>query len=145
MRRRAGSKGQDRHEGSHGDRHALGREALAHAPSQPLFRVVFWMCSHYDAPGKHVGLGLFKSWDCESDANLVRSEVGTIPDESIFLKIAEENLSPFDQLLLPCVHRLQRKAFPHRETGRKEDRGFYFDIKMTVRDAHAYLELLMDQ
>ena len=53
--------------------------------------MLFWIRSHYDGPGKDVGLVHFKSWKYESDDNLVRSKVGTILDERMFLKMAEEN------------------------------------------------------
>ncbi|RSL46521.1 hypothetical protein CEP51_015915, partial [Fusarium floridanum] len=60
---------------------------------ESFFWVLFWICIHYDGQGKETGPTEFESWNYESDNKLVRSKVGTIGDESIFLKIADESFN----------------------------------------------------
>ncbi|KAM0360990.1 hypothetical protein ACHAPK_011824, partial [Fusarium culmorum] len=80
---------------------------------ESFFWVLFWICIHYDGQGKETGPTEFECWNYESDNKLVRSKVGTIGDESVFLKIAEESFSAHYQLLIPCVNRLRREVFPN--------------------------------
>jgi hypothetical protein len=88
---------------------------------ESFFWVLFWICVHYNAPGKEVGPTEFESWNYESNNKLVRSKVGTIGDESIFLKIAEENFTSSYQPLVQCANRLRKVVFPNGEKWMKED------------------------
>ncbi|KAK0715333.1 hypothetical protein B0H67DRAFT_634722 [Lasiosphaeris hirsuta] len=82
---------------------------------ESFFWVLFWICIHYDAQGKDIGPTEFDSWNYEGDNKLVRPKAGRIGDESIFLKIAEENFTSYYQPLIPLVNRLRRKVFPNGE------------------------------
>ncbi|KAK5660713.1 hypothetical protein OQA88_12078 [Cercophora sp. LCS_1] len=64
---------------------------------ESFFWVLFWICIHYNGPAKNIKPTEFNSWNYESDNKLVQSKVGTIGDESIFLKIAEESFDPMGQ------------------------------------------------
>ncbi|RMI96855.1 hypothetical protein CDV36_016293 [Fusarium kuroshium] len=102
---------------------------------ESFFWVLFWICIHYDGQGKETGPTEFESWNYESDNKLVRSKVGTIGDESIFLKIADESFSVHYQPLIPCVNRLRRKVFPNGERWKTEDLDLYFRMKQVLRAA----------
>ncbi|KAL3584588.1 hypothetical protein FPOAC2_14368 [Fusarium poae] len=102
---------------------------------ESFFWVLFWICIHYDGQGKVTGPTEFESWNYESDNKLVRSKVGTIGDESIFLKIAEESFSTHYQLLIPCVNRLRRKVFPNGERWKTDDLDLYFKMKLVLQAA----------
>ncbi|KAG6990275.1 hypothetical protein FocnCong_v020558 [Fusarium oxysporum f. sp. conglutinans] len=60
---------------------------------ESFFWVLFWICIHYNGQGKATGPTEFESWNYETDNKLVRSKAGTIGDESIFLKIAEQSFN----------------------------------------------------
>ena len=107
---------------------------------ESFFWVLFWICVHYNGPGEDVGPTEFDSWNYEADNRLVRSKLGTIGDESIFLKIAEENFTPYYQPLLPWVNRLRRKVFPNGQTWKKSDQGLYSEMKKILRTAQEELE-----
>ena len=100
---------------------------------ESFFWVLFWICLHYNGPGKDIGPTEFESWNYESDNKLVRSKVGTIGDESIFLKIAEENFTLYYQPLIPLVNRLRRKVFPNGEKWKKPDPELYSSIREILR------------
>ena len=102
---------------------------------ESFFWVLFWICIHYDVHGKDIGPTEFDSWNYESDNKLVRSKVGTIGDESIFLKITEENFTPHYQPLIPSVNRLRRKVFPNGERWKKPEPELYSLMKEILREA----------
>src|SRR4051794_27075121 len=102
---------------------------------ESFFWVLFWICIHYDVHGKDIETTEFDSWNYESDNNLVRSKVGTIGDESIFLKIAEENFTPHYQPLIPSVNRLRRKVFPNCERWKRPGPELYSLMKEILREA----------
>ncbi|KAL6852514.1 hypothetical protein ACO1O0_007060 [Amphichorda felina] len=100
---------------------------------ESFFWVLFWICIHYDIQGKGIRPTEFDSWNYESDNKLVRSKVGTIGDESIFLKIAEENFTSHYQPLIPLVNRLRRKVFPNGERWKREDLDLYSKMRDVLR------------
>ncbi len=102
---------------------------------ESFFWVLFWICIHYDARGKDIGPTEFDSWNYESDNKLVRSKVGTIGDESIFLKIAEENFTSYYQPLIPLVNRLRRKVFSNGERWKRPEQELYPSMKKVLREA----------
>lgn len=102
---------------------------------ESFFWVLFWICIHYDGPGKDIGPTEFESWNYESDNKLVRSKKGVIDDEEDFLNTANENFTPYYQSLIPWVNRLRRKVFPNGERWKKEDLDLYIKMKETLREA----------
>ncbi|KAI0118703.1 hypothetical protein GGR51DRAFT_554393 [Nemania sp. FL0031] len=80
----------------------LGEEqhSLMHDP-ESFFWVLFWICIRYDGLGKDIGPTKIERWNYESDDTLVQLKVGTISNESIFLKISVCNQP--DQLYIEIM------------------------------------------
>ncbi|POR33159.1 Uncharacterized protein TPAR_06642 [Tolypocladium paradoxum] len=97
--------------------------------------VLFWICVHYDGPGKEVGPTDYESWNYESDNKLVGSKKGVISDEEDFLKIAEDNFTPYYQTLIPWVNRLRRKVFLNSERWKNEDLDLYSKMREVLQAA----------
>lgn len=76
-----------------------------------FFWVLFWICIHYDGPGKDIGPTEFNSWNYERDSKLAGSKKSVIDDEVDFLTIAEESFTSYNRPLIPGVNRLRRKVF----------------------------------
>ncbi|EXK78558.1 hypothetical protein FOQG_16775 [Fusarium oxysporum f. sp. raphani 54005] len=112
---------------------------------ESFFWVLFWICIHYDGQGKDTRPTEFESWNYESDNKLVRSKVGTIGDESIFLKIAEETFSKYYQPLILWVNRLRRKVFPNGERWKRSEMELYSSMKEILRDARKDPNVLADR
>ncbi|KAK3347077.1 hypothetical protein B0T25DRAFT_592995 [Lasiosphaeria hispida] len=112
-----------------GEQHSFVHDA------ESFFWVLFWICIHYDTQGKDIGPTEFDSWSYESGNKLVQSKVGTIGDESIFLKIAEENFTSYCQPLIPSVNRLRRKVFPNGERWKRLEPEIYSSMKEILREA----------
>ncbi|KAF2240231.1 hypothetical protein BU26DRAFT_443196, partial [Trematosphaeria pertusa] len=56
-------------------------------------------------------------------------------DESIFLKIAEENFTSYYQPLIPPVNILRRKVFPNGERWKRPEPELYSLMKEILREA----------
>ncbi|EGX87996.1 Protein kinase-like domain [Cordyceps militaris CM01] len=56
----------------------LGDEHSFMHDLESFFWVLFWICIHYDGPGKDRGPSEFESWNYEKDDVLARSKLGTV-------------------------------------------------------------------
>ncbi|KJZ68575.1 hypothetical protein HIM_12037 [Hirsutella minnesotensis 3608] len=109
---------------------------------ESFFWVLFWICVHYNGPGKDVGATEFESWNYQSDNQLVRSKKGVIDDEDDFLRTSEEVFTPYYQPLIPWVNRLRRKVFPNGERWKKPAPELYRTMKDILREAQKDKKML---
>ncbi|KMP10202.1 hypothetical protein CIRG_09883 [Coccidioides immitis RMSCC 2394] len=79
---------------------------------ESFFWFLFWVCIHYDGPGKGRIVQQFEEWNYVHTEKLANEKKGVISDEGDFLRIAKDNFTPFYQPLIRCVNRLRRLAFP---------------------------------
>ncbi|KAJ2891330.1 hypothetical protein MKZ38_000561 [Zalerion maritima] len=101
---------------------------------ESFFWVLFWICIHYNGPGKDVGPTEFESWNYESDNKLVRSKKGVIDDEEDFLEMANENFTQYYQPLIPWANKLRRKVFPNGERWKRANPELYYSMKEILRE-----------
>ncbi|PFH56712.1 hypothetical protein XA68_16116 [Ophiocordyceps unilateralis] len=102
---------------------------------ESFFWVLFWICIHYNGPGKDIGPTAYDSWNYNSDDELATAKQGTISEEEFFLHKAEAAFTPFFQPLIPWVNRLRRQNFPNGATWKKEDRGLYSRMREVLQAA----------
>jgi hypothetical protein len=107
---------------------------------ESFFWVLFWICLHYDGPGKDIGSTEFECWNFESDGKLAGSKKSVIDDERDFLKIAHTSFTLYYQSLIPYVNRLRRKVFPNGERWRTPNVQLYGDMKHILRLAQNELK-----
>ncbi|KAH8654677.1 hypothetical protein BGZ61DRAFT_467601, partial [Ilyonectria robusta] len=119
----------------------LGQDHSFMHDLESFFWVLFWICIHYNGPGKDIGPTDFESWNYESDNKLVGSKKGVISDEEDFLSSAEANFTPYYQPLIPWVNRLRRKIFPNGERWKKPEPGLYQSMKDILREAQKNVEV----
>ncbi|WVO13166.1 hypothetical protein L204_100778 [Cryptococcus depauperatus] len=97
-----------------------------------FFWVLFWICIHYDGPGKLVS-SEYDRWDYEGDNMLVNLKFATIGSERRFLNTTRAHFTPFYKPLIPLMNKIRKKIFPNdkwwREEDREEDRELYSLIK----------------
>ncbi|PGG99671.1 hypothetical protein AJ79_08445 [Helicocarpus griseus UAMH5409] len=79
---------------------------------ESFFWVLFWICIHYDGPGKGRVVEHFEEWNYVNTKTLADEKKGVVSDEGGFLRTAEENFTPYYQPLAPWVNRLRRIVFP---------------------------------
>lgn len=102
---------------------------------ESFFWVLFWICIHYDGPGKGIKATEFEFWNYESVQKLGIFKKGLIGNERDFLGRITNNFTPYYQPLIPHVNRLRRVVFPRNDRWEKEDRTLYFRMKEILRNA----------
>ncbi|KAL7800297.1 serine/threonine-protein kinase Sgk2 [Trichoderma ceciliae] len=107
---------------------------------ESFFWVLFWICIHYNGPGRDIGPTKLKSWNYEDDRNLACLKLGTVGDESMFLDMMGEHFSAFYQPLIPCVNGLRKKVFPNGKRRKKESLDLYLEMVEVLREARELLE-----
>lgn len=102
---------------------------------ESFFWVLFWICIHYDSRHEGRRVPRFEKWNFVDTEELASSKKGVIDDEEDFLKIAEENFTPYYRPLITWVNRLRRKVFPNGERWKKPEPRLYSSMKDVLREA----------
>ncbi|KAJ2977033.1 hypothetical protein NQ176_g4600 [Zarea fungicola] len=110
----------------------LGEEHSFMHDLESFFWVIFWICIHYDGPGKDRGPSEFDRWNYETDDTLARLKLGTVADESIFLQTTAKNFSLYYRPLNTLVNELRRKVFPNGKTWKTDSFELCSAIKATL-------------
>jgi len=118
----------------------LGEQHTFMHDLESFFWVLFWICIHYDGPGKAIGSAEFEYWNYENDEKLAGSKKGVINDDIDFLELMQRNFTPYYQSLIPYVDRLRRKVFPDRQRWRVPNIQLYDDMKQILQLAQNELK-----
>ncbi|KAH6646842.1 hypothetical protein BKA67DRAFT_525584 [Truncatella angustata] len=108
---------------------------------ESFFWVLLWICIHYPGPDKSRVVRRFDKWNYMETEELAVSKLGTIGDESIFLKVAEENFTTYYQPLIPWVNRLRKEVFPNNERSKMDDKKLYTRIQHILREAQKEVDV----
>lgn len=76
---------------------------------ESFLRVIFWVCIHYEAPGKGRVVPKFEQWDFGGTRMLGDLKKGAISDEADFVMTAKDYYRP----PIPCVNTLRKAVFPN--------------------------------
>nr|KMM68958.1 hypothetical protein CPAG_05281 [Coccidioides posadasii RMSCC 3488] len=79
---------------------------------ESFFWFLFWVCIHYNGPGKGRIVQQFEEWNYMHTEKLANEKKGVISDEEDFLRIVKNNFTLFYQPLIHCVNWLHRLVFP---------------------------------
>lgn len=107
---------------------------------ESFFWVLFWICVHYDGPGKDIGATEFEKWNYVNMEELAELKPGLISRERHFLNRITKAFTPYYQPLIPHVNRLRRAVFPMGKPWEGEDGTLYFQMKEILREAREDLE-----
>ena len=107
---------------------------------ESFFWVLFWICIHYDGPGKDVGATEFEKWNYVNMEELAELKSGLVSRERHFLNRITKAFTPYYQPLIPCVNRLRRAVFPMDKPWEKEDKTLYSRMREILRVARTDLE-----
>ncbi|KAL2363317.1 hypothetical protein RJZ56_003744 [Blastomyces dermatitidis] len=102
---------------------------------ESFFWVLFWICIHYEGPGKGRVVERFEDWNYLNTEKLAGAKKGIIDHEKDFLRTIEDNFTPYYKPLAPWVNRLRRCVFPVDKRWEKEDSKLYSDMVTILRDA----------
>ena len=109
---------------------------------ESFFWVLFWICVHYEGPGKSIGATEFKCWNYESDQKLAELKLGLVSGERHFISRITKAFTPHYRPLVPHVSRLRRVVFPMNNPWENEDRELYVQVKETLQNAQMDPEVL---
>ncbi|KAK7433957.1 hypothetical protein Landi51_13731 [Colletotrichum acutatum] len=109
---------------------------------ESFFWVLFWICIHYDADGKDVGLTGFDRWNYESDDTLAELKMGVVADEQYFQQKITESFTAQYQPLVPWVKKLRREVFPSGRKWNSSEPGLYSSMRQVLDDARKDPEVL---
>lgn len=101
---------------------------------ESFFWVLFWICVHYEGPGRGSEVGDFEEWNYMSTERLAGSKKGVIDDEGDFLRIATDNFTPYYQPLVSWVNRLRRIVFPGGRRWKKPNPNLGLDMRRVIQE-----------
>ncbi|KAF2963735.1 hypothetical protein GQX73_g9848 [Xylaria multiplex] len=102
---------------------------------ESFFWVLFWLCIHYNGPGKHVGQTEFHTWNHETGGKLADLKKGMVSDEGDFIRMAEKNFTPYYQPLVIWANKLRRKVFPDGKRWKWKNLELYSSMREILREA----------
>ncbi|KKZ67072.1 hypothetical protein EMCG_07243 [[Emmonsia] crescens] len=102
---------------------------------ESFFWVLFWICVHYEGPGKSKPVEQFEKWNYMNMEELAGAKKGLISDESDFLRIADDNFTLYYRPLVPWVNRLRRIVFPNGGRWKEINPNLGSEMKKILQDA----------
>ncbi len=108
---------------------------------ESFFWVLFWICIHYNGPGKGERVTEFECWNYEDTAKLAKLKKGTVDDEDDFLATVAVHFTPYYQPLIPLMNRLRRVVFPNGGRWREENRALYSQMMGILKEAQKDLQV----
>ncbi|KAF2475021.1 uncharacterized protein BDR25DRAFT_301533 [Lindgomyces ingoldianus] len=107
---------------------------------ESFFWVLFWICIHYDGPGRDIGVTEFEKWNYVSMEELADLKAGLVGRERRFLNRINKAFTPYYWPLIPCVNKLRKVVFPMDKPWEREDRTLYMRMKVILQEARENLE-----
>ncbi|KAI1471016.1 serine/threonine-protein kinase Sgk2 [Daldinia caldariorum] len=107
---------------------------------ESFFWVLFWICIHYEGPGKGRPVSEFDKWNFMDAEELATMKLGTISEQDVFSNKSSKHFTTFYQPLIPWVNLLRQAIFPNGGRWKKEDEGLYTRIEEICRAARADLK-----
>ncbi|EQL36689.1 uncharacterized protein BDCG_17208 [Blastomyces dermatitidis ER-3] len=107
-----------------------------------FFWVLFWICIHYEAPGKGRKVKDFEKWNYMSTRELGGAKIGAIADEEVFLTIMDDYFTPYYQPLSCWVNRLRRIVFPNNGRWKRTNSKLGSEMRKILQDAQRDLKVI---
>ncbi|ROW06356.1 hypothetical protein VPNG_07510 [Cytospora leucostoma] len=83
---------------------------------ESFFWVLFWICIHYDGPGKGRVVADFEQWNYMTMDMLALIKAGTVADRPTITRMMTDNFTSYFEPLIPCVTKLWEVTFPSEAT-----------------------------
>jgi len=107
---------------------------------ESFFWVLFWVCIHWNGPGKKRGDSDFEDWNYLSTEKLAREKRGLVVEEESFKKTTA-GFTFTCHSLAPCVRDLRRYIFPNGKRWLGENKELYSQMKAVLEKAREDSEL----
>lgn len=102
---------------------------------ESFFWVLFWICIHYEEPGKAIFVERFEKWNYMNTEELAGAKIGVIADEDVFLTVVDDYFTPYYQPLSLWVNRLRRIVFPNGGRWKKANLKLGSEMRKVLQDA----------
>ena len=102
---------------------------------ESFFWVLFWVCVHWNGPGRSRSTTGYDSWNYEPTQKLAEIKKGKVDEEDKFTKEVEEEFTTQCKQLIPCVQELRKVVFPGGKRWLKEDRQLYSRMTSVLEQA----------
>lgn len=102
---------------------------------ESFFWVLFWICIHYDGPGKGRVVDRFERCNYMDTEDLAGAKQAVTVEEVDYLRTAKEHFTPYYQSFIPCVNRLRRLIFPDGKRWKKPNPNLGRDMINILQDA----------
>ncbi|KAG6053348.1 hypothetical protein E4U32_007691 [Claviceps aff. humidiphila group G2b] len=101
---------------------------------ESFFWVLFWICVHYEGPGKSIEPTRYEYWDHPSDIELSCIKLGVISDTK-FRNPETLDFTPYYQPLIPHVCKLRKVLFPRGNPRHEPFPELYSMMLRVIREA----------
>jgi hypothetical protein len=103
---------------------------------ESFFCVLFWVCIHYEAPGKGRVVEQFdecnNSW---TTCNLACMKLGTVVGDEDFQRTMDKHFTEYSAPLAPWVDELRKVVFPEDRRWTEEDEWLYERMAGVLEEA----------
>ncbi|KAI1086862.1 hypothetical protein F5B19DRAFT_487152 [Rostrohypoxylon terebratum] len=106
---------------------------------ESFFWVLFWICIHYDGPGKGEVVPEFDRWNYGNMSQLAKLKLGTVAMEGLFIETITQHFTPYYQFLIPWMNRLRGVMFLPQQ---QADLTLYSRMREVLREAQKDKEVL---
>ncbi|KAK2732850.1 hypothetical protein FQN57_002462 [Myotisia sp. PD_48] len=103
---------------------------------ESFFWVLYWICIHYEEPGKSRVHPEFEDWNYMGMEKLAKRKIGEIAKEEVFINSTETYFTEYFQPLAPWVNRLRRLVFPERGNW-DSDQSLGLSMREILREARS--------
>jgi serine/threonine protein kinase len=99
---------------------------------ESFFWVLFWVCVHWNGPGRSRSKTQYDSWNYEPTQKLAEIKKGKVDEEDKFTEEVEREFTAQCRLLIPCIQELRKVVFPNGKRWLREDRQLYLRMKSVL-------------
>lgn len=100
---------------------------------ESVFWSLFWICIHWNGPGKKRSQSDFEDWNYLSTEKLAREKAGQV-SKGIFNTV-DDKVTPHCKPLIACLMELHKVCFPEGTRRLKSDRKLYLQMKHVLGKA----------
>lgn len=109
---------------------------------ESFFWVLFWVCVHWNGPGRSRSKTQYDSWNYEPTQKLAEIKKGKVDEEDKFIEEVEREFTAQCRPLIPCIQELRKVVFPEGKRWLREDRQLYSRMKSVLQRAMAALGII---
>ncbi|KAF3768304.1 hypothetical protein M406DRAFT_251055 [Cryphonectria parasitica EP155] len=100
---------------------------------ESFYWVLFWICIHYEGPGKERIVSEFDKWNFMDTNTLLKVKLGEI-NSSVFAQTSARNFTDYYRPLTIVVNKLRQVIFPGGDRWKHEDVGLYARVRKILAE-----------